>query len=274
MSKLYIDIGGTYLRSELLEKGKVHKEKILSHRVSLNEYLEKRLKRYPDITLIGISFAGQVDHGKILSAPNITVEKADIKRYIEKKYGVVLKIDNDLNCALLAEKQHTEEKNMALLYIGTGMGSAVLEQGNVVRGERNLAYEIGHVPFKKAPFKCGCGKDNCLELFSSGSGLEKWYAYYGLPPMTIEELKCSGDKHAKKIYKNFLEGILRASATIVTLSNPKVLILGGGIIISNPFLKEKVEKKIRKYALSSNLEGLDIALSQFKNASMEGAKLL
>ncbi|BAF72223.1 ROK family protein [Sulfurovum sp. NBC37-1] len=274
MSKLYIDIGGTYLRSELLKNGKTFKEKVSSRGISLSEYLEQKLGAYPDIAEIGISFAGQVDHGKIVSSPNIAVKEYDIKKYIEKKYPVSLKIDNDLNCAMLAEKEDIKRKNMALLYIGTGMGSAVLEQGEIVRGERNLAYEIGHVPFKKAPFRCGCGKDNCLELFSSGSGLKKWYTYYGLPQMTLEELRKSKDKYAKKIYQNFQEGLFRAAATLVTLANPKVLVLGGGVVSANHFLKEKVEKKIGKYALASNLEGLEIKLSQLKNASIEGAKQL
>ncbi|SFV68676.1 Glucokinase [hydrothermal vent metagenome] len=274
MSKLYIDIGGTYLRSELLKNGKIFKEKVPSHTISLSDYLEDKLKTCPDIRKIGISFAGQTNHGKILSSANIGVSEYNIKKYIEKKYHVSLKIDNDINCALLAEKEHSKAKNMALLYIGTGMGAAVLEQGKIVRGESNLAFELGHVPFKKAPFRCGCGKDNCLELFSSGSGLKKWCAYYGLPAMSVEELKHSKNKRARKIYKNFTEGLLRAGATLVTLANPKILVLGGGVILSNPYLKDEVEKKIGEYALASSLEELDLVLSQFKNASMEGAKRL
>ena len=274
MSRLYIDIGGTYLRSELVEKGRTIKEKVSSREISLVDYLEEKLNTFPEIESIGISYAGQVDDGRILMSPNIEIKEPDIKKYIEMRYPVTLKIDNDLNCALLAEKEHTGAKNMVLLYIGTGLGSAGLEQGRIVRGERNLAYETGHVPFKKAPFRCGCGKDNCLELFCSGSALEKWCAHCGLPPMPLEALAHSEEKEARLIYENFLEGLLRAAATLVTIANPKVLVLGGGLVASNHWLKEEMEKKIGEYALASNLEGMEIALSRFENASLEGAKRL
>jgi len=274
VSKMYIDIGGTKLRCELLLNDIILKEEVLSIEVDLIEYIEKKISKYNDINFIGISFAGQVDDGVILSSPNIKIKEKDIKSYIFEKYKIALKIENDLKCALIAERNHTDESNIAMLFTGTGLGSAVLDNGRIVRGEKNIACEIGHIPFKKAPFLCGCGKNNCVELFASGSGLEKWENYYDLPKFDLEELSVSKDKNAKKIYKNFIEALLVAAGNIITLFNPKVLILGGGVIRANPYLLDVIRENIKNYAFLQSCEDLNIIISKLKNSSLEGAKLL
>lgn len=275
MSKLAIDIGGTWLRSELIaERKEPVQEKRSSHSVSLEAYVESMLQTHTDISEVAISFAGQVDDGTIVSAPNIAVKEYNIKKYIESKYPVTLKIDNDLNCALLAERTRTKTAFIALLSIGTGMGSAVLEKGSIVRGAHNLSWEIGHVPFRDAPFQCGCGKHNCLELFCSGSGLEKWYTYYGIPSMTLEALRSAKTSEAMQIYTAFKEALLHAAASLITLANPEELVLGGGIVQANSWLESEVKEEIGDYALASNLAQLTIRKSTIQNASLEGAKLL
>ncbi len=274
MSKLYIDIGGTKLRSELFLDDKIFKEELFSFETDLIKYIEKKICKYNDIDFVGISFAGQVDNGSIFSSPNIRIEQKNIRLYFFEKYKIVVKIENDLNCALMAERNYTDELNVAMLFVGTGLGSSVSDNGRIVRGERNTACEIGHVPFKKAPFLCGCGKDNCLELFASGSGIEKWENYYNLPRFTLEELAVSQDSNAKKIYKNFIEALLMATGGVVTLFNPKVLILGGGIVKDNPYLLNVIKKNIKNYALVQSCESLDIIISKLENSSLEGAKLL
>ena len=270
MSTLIVDIGGTKLRSEF--EGVY--EEYLSKDKDLVLFLEEKLNRYKGIDAVKVSFAGQVNDGVILSSPNIKIKEKNIKEYFEKKYNIVFKIDNDLNCALLAETKRISEKNIALLFIGSGVGSAVLENGAIIRGEKNTACEIGHIPFKKAPFLCGCGKDNCIEIFSGGTGLKKWFEYYKIEWMSLQQIKNSKNKKVKEIYDNFKEGILRAAATLVTLFNPKILILGGGIVNANPYILDIIKNELQKYALKESLKGLEIVISDIKNASLQGAKLL
>jgi len=270
MSKLFIDIGGTKLRCE--QDGKI--QEYFTKEKELTAFLEMKLQNDKTVNAISVSFAGQVDKGVILSSPNINVKVKNIKEYFEKKYHISFKIDNDLNCALLAETKYIDEENIALLFIGSGVGGAVLESNRIIKGEKNIACEIGHIPFKKAPFLCGCGKDNCIEIYGGGAGLAKWFEYYGYEFVKLQELKEAKDKNLQKIYDNFLEAILRAAASLVTLFNPKVLILGGGIIKSNPFLLDIIKKDLDKFALKQSCEGLKIIASRLKNASLEGAKLL
>lgn len=272
--KLFIDMGGTHLRSEIHGLKDVIYQKLPSCDHDLICFIEKCLTDYPDIRFIGISFAGQVYNGEILSAPNITVSKRKIKHHFESRYPLRLEIDNDLNCAVMAEAENLQEGNIAALYIGTGLGSAVVDQGKLIRGYRNQAFELGHIPYKEAPFLCGCKKSNCIELFASGAGLEQWMRYnkkegYDKKP-NLERLKKEGDPLAAV----FEKALLHATATLVTLANPVCLVLGGGIIKENPYLVSLIQEKISTVALSSSLAGLNIVQTRLENAAMDGAKLL
>jgi glucokinase len=276
MKRLAIDIGGTHLRGELWdESSTLTLPRVESSNVGLLAYIEQTLGTYPDIAFIGISYAGQVNGGIILSSPNIDVDESCIKEVIESRYGVRVEIDNDLNCAALAEGADWQCDHLAVLYLGTGTGAAVIEEGRLIRGSRNMAYEIGHIPYRDAPFSCGCGRHNCIELYASGSGMEKWLHHYGSPASPrLERLRDSVIEYEHDIAREFERALLHTAGTLITLSNPRMLVLGGGIIEENPYLVECVRARISEFALTASLESLRIEKSRLRNGSLEGAKLL
>ena len=159
---LYIDMGGTYLRYEIDSKLYIQREH------NIVNLLNKLLKKYP-IKQVNISFAGHTQNNIIYSAPNLDIKKLNLKEYFP---NVEFRIENDLNCAVLAESNYFNEKNIVAFYIGTGAGSGAMIEGNLIKGIKNSALEIGHIPFRKAPFLCGCGKDNCIENFCSGIAIK------------------------------------------------------------------------------------------------------
>lgn len=275
MKKLFIDIGGTYLRSEIYGNGVALREKIKTDSIGLMEYIDIKMGLHSDIEFIGISYAGQVNDGVIIAAPNIHIDKYDIVRHVKSRYKIELKIENDLKCAIIAEATYWKSDNIALLFVGTGIGSAVIENKKLVRGSRNLSYEIGHIPYKEAPFFCGCGRNNCIELYSSGSAISKWLSYYGRNKLAnLIELKNSQIKEERQVAENFEQGLLCAIGTLVTIANPEIVVLGGGVIAQNPYLVDFIKENIKNYALKPSLESLHIELSVLENASLEGAKLL
>jgi len=274
MSRLAIDVGGTWLRYELVGEEEVS-GKFPSKKEPLLDFITSILQRYPHIDAIAVSFAGQVYNGVILSAPNIDIKEPKLKDFVEANFGVSLILENDLNCAALAESVYWNEKELVALYSGTGLGGGLIVDGKIVHGWRNLAGEIGHIPYKTAPFKCGCGKDNCLELYASGSGIKKWIEYFGCKEeANLKELKSSKNPDAVKIAENYTEALIYAAATMVTMMNPKILVLGGGVIERNLELVETVRKRIGDYALLASCEGLIVEKSCIENASLEGAKIL
>lgn len=275
MKKLYIDLGGTYLRSELQNGVERLHETVASQTVPLRAYLDAKLAAEPEIGFVGIAYAGQVNEGVILSAPNIAVDEKNIKAAVEARHGIALEIENDLNCAVMAEAQARNADSIATLSVGTGLGAAVIDGGRLVRGGRNLAFELGHVPYKKAPFACGCGRDNCVELFASGSGMAGWLRHFGSGRSAdLQAFRESDIEYERRIAAAFEAALLYAAGTLVTLANPDLLILGGGIVRQNPYLEEFLRERLEEWALPQALRRLRIETSRLENAPLEGAKLL
>jgi len=273
---LGIDIGGTYLRYELKKNDKsVKKERLASSDIGLCEFLENIFNQEKNITNVFISYAGQVYNGVILSAPNIKIDKQNIKEYIENKYSVKLLIENDVNCAVLAEAKVYDTQDICSIYVGTGLGLGVVSSSMLLKGYSGIATELGHIPYKKSSFTCNCGKSNCIELFCSGSGLLRWKKYYTLDEsLTLQELFESTNSDAKKLYEEFLEALLHALGTTITLFNPQTLVLGGGIIMHNKYLLNSIKAHIQEYAMPLSLRKTKIVVSQLEDAALEGAFLL
>ena len=273
---LAIDAGGTNLRATIYKIGdELISIKEKSDEIGLAAFIEKILISHKDIKTIGISYAGQVKDGIIIDAPNIKVDIAEIKKYFKTKYDMPLYIENDLTCAVIAEAKELKSQNICALYAGTGLGLGVIDDGNIIKGSSNLACEIGHIPYKKAPFKCGCGRDNCIENFISGTGITKWINYYNLTcKPTLEALKNDTNPNSKKIIKEFEEALFYAIGTTITLFNPEILVLGGGVIEANSYLYDKVILNIGNFTLKPTLKSCRIVKSQLSNAPLIGASLL
>ena len=272
--KLFIDVGGTNLRSELHSASEILSEEISSQENDLIDVIENKLATYPTISFIGVSYAGQIYNGEILSAPNLHIRELKIKEYFESRYALRLEIDNDLNCAVRAEANYFHSDSVLAVYVGTGIGSAFIDNGRLVRGANNQALEIGHIPYKKAPFKCGCGKDNCVELFVSASGMNKWMDYYHMPKLYLKELRDSADIKKRDISLGFKDALLFSTATLITLTNPKIIVFGGGVIKNNPYVLEWLKENLAEYTFANSLKNLQIVMSELKNGAMEGVKLL
>ncbi|WP_457749783.1 ROK family protein [Sulfurimonas sp.] len=273
---LGVDIGGTYIRYEIKDKHISLKKALLkSTQLGLSAFLDNILQQYPAIDTVCIAYAGQVQNGVILSAPNINIDKKNIKAYIEAKYKVKLFLQNDVNCAVLAESALYKSGEICAVYIGTGLGLGAISNNTLLKGAQNIATELGHIPYKETPFTCNCGKTNCIELFCSGSGLDKWKKYYNLDTkMTLQELKESKCNEAQEIYNEFFQALLHALGIVVTLFNPKILVLGGGINLHNKNILVEVKKNINHYALPLAAKNVTIVHTQLKDAALEGAFLL
>ena len=137
-----------------------------------------------------------------------------------------------------------------------------------------MAFEIGHIPYKESPLLCGCGRRNCIELYASGSGMAKWLNHYGSEALPdLDRLKGSnGDERCVAV--EFEEALLRAAGVLISLANPEILVLGGGVMAQNSYLVTLLREKLKHYALSPSLQGLRIEMSVLENAPLEGAKLL
>lgn len=180
---LGIDIGGTWIRVEkisfdrkVLGKYKIrnpqNKEKIFS---IIHEILTKET----DITHIGIASAGRIDvESGIVTFASENIKNwtgVNLKEEILKMVNIEPIVDNDANAATFAQWSETQEKNMVLITVGTGIGSGAIVNGRLLRGKSGGAFEIGHILYPENKLICTCGKVGCIETLIKADKLRVAY---------------------------------------------------------------------------------------------------
>ncbi len=273
-----MDVGGTNIRCRIIDDKNevVGSEYMSTQDTGLVKAIELILGKY-GVDTVGISYAGQVNNGAILSSPNIKVDEPHIQAYFMEKHSVRLLIENDLKCAALAEYDYWGcNTTMVAASIGTGFGSAIVEKGRLLTGLSNLAGEIGHAPYKYSEIPCGCGNHYCIEASCSGSALQRWIDHYHLPvgKDMMQSLKDMDNSEAGQILDNFHEGMLFAVGSLISIINPELVVLGGGVIHKNNYLVDLVNENVGRYSLPAARKQAKIVLSRLEDAPIKGAELL
>lgn len=267
----FFDIGGTNFRYEIYRDSLlIHKDSTKSNSFNVFNRVEEIAKSY-NLSRVGISFAGQVDKGRVISSPNIKIEPFDIASYF-LSLGIECRVENDLKAIALAHRDIAD--SFVALFIGSGFGGAIVDHGELFRGEINLAGEVGHIPYKKSPFMCGCGGDGCLELFCSGLALKRWIEYRNLDiSPTLQALKNSKNEDAKEIVENFYDALMLLINTLAPLLNIKTFILGGGVVEQNGDIIDFIKDRL-SHSNSTFLSNISIEKSSIKDAGIKGARML
>ena len=195
---------------------------------------------------VGIGFPGAIkakdQRVNCANVPAIQAQTlaADLSALLDRE----IKLENDANCFLLSECYGGSGDNCATVLavtLGTGVGGAIFVNGAIHRGLNSFAGEIGHYPIPatmllKYPdlprFSCGCGRQMCLETYSSGTGLCNLYhyysGYYAQGPEIINKYQ-TGDKVAGRVLNIYLDLLAAGLATIILVLDPEAIVLGGGL---------------------------------------------
>ena len=164
--KLSIDIGGSFIKAaivDLKDKKILNEKKIptFSHSDKALENLFNIISEelITEVDSICIAFAGQIDNktGYVIYSPNLFFSDLPLKSLLEEKFKKRVYIDNDVNAAAWGEYKFGAGKgfsNIVTIFVGTGIGGAIISNGNLVRGKKNAAGEIGHICVKKGGEKC------------------------------------------------------------------------------------------------------------------------
>lgn len=272
-----IDIGGTAIKygviaddGRILIKDKMDTEAYKGGPEILNKVfriVENYLEKYK-LAGICISTAGMVDTEKgeiFYSSPLIPrYAGTKFKEELERRFSIPCEVENDVNCAGLAERisgAAIDSKVTLCLTIGTGIGGCILIDRNVFHGFSNSACEVGYMHMLDSDFQT-LGATSILTkkvAERKQDSEEIWDGYH-----IFEEAK-KGDEICIAAIDEIVDIIGMGIANICYVINPEIVVLGGGIMAQDIYLKPKIEKAIKKYLLPSISEKTRLEFAMHQN---------
>jgi glucokinase len=240
--RLALDFGGTRLSAGLVE---LPAGRLLAHleapsppdgdagRAAMLELAGRLLEQAPAHT-IGVSFGGPVASDGRTVRRSMQVpgwEDFPLAQFLEDRLGLPAAIANDGAAAALAEARLGAGQGFRVtLYVtvSTGIGGGLALDGQVYRGERGWAGEIGHLCALPGGPVCSCGRSGCLEALASGRAIGRAYGA-GRTARQAAEAAAAGDARAADIWAQAMEHLGIGLASAANLLNPGVIVLGGGV---------------------------------------------
>src|SRR5439155_13038590 len=180
----------------------------------------------------------QVDFatGRVLASVNIPLEGVALRQDLEARLGVPVYVDNDANCAALAEAQITDggpARYLVMLTLGTGVGGGLVIDGRIFRGATGLGAELGHVVIDADGPECpgNCPNRGCLEALCSGTALERdasAQAGRRVSGREVVEAARNGDAEALGLLERLGTNLGVGIAGLVNAFEPEHVVIGGG----------------------------------------------
>lgn len=297
MYAIGIDIGGTNTDIGLVNpQGEVVARKNLptGQYSDANQYADdlantiKALIDEQKVEVKGIGIGapnGNFYTGCIENAPNLNMKgNIYLAKMMEERLHIPAVITNDANAAAYGEMVYGGAKGMKhfiMFTLGTGVGSGIIVDGKLLYGHDGFAGELGHTIIFPNGRPCKCGRQGCLEQYTSAGGIRKTCLemmeqdpYYDgiLSKIPAEELDSKaigdaanqGDILALRVFE-FTGGILGlAMANAVAFSSPEAIFLMGGPVKAGEVLLEPVRKSFNLNVLSNYKDKVKIMVSQLK----------
>lgn len=220
------------------------------------------------VRAIGIAAAGFVDAQgeRVRFAPHLPWQDEGVRARLQERWSAPVVLDNDANCAARAEVTYGAigaAETALLITMGTGIGGAVVIEGEVLRGFNGMAGEFGHMQVVEGGRGCECGGTGCWEQYSSGSALARLareavvagepttltQACGGDPeqltgPMVTEAAR-AGDAVALRAFGRVGEWLGVGTANLVAAFDPEIVVVGGGLSAAGDLLLEPARAALR-----------------------------
>ncbi len=250
--RLGIDLGGTKIEGALIDvDGRIaRRERVATPRDSFERTIEqitgvvRRLEAHADRECsLGVCHPGSVSPttGLHRNANSTALNGCDLRGSLESALGREVRTANDANCFALSEAVDGAAAGASVVFgviLGTGVGGGIVIDGRVLEGCNAVAGEWGHIPMpgigddEMPKHQCSCGQQGCLELFLSGTGIERLWGLDGHAPLTAEQIaqrSQEGDARAIVAMERHAAMTARALGVIVNTLDPDCVVLGGGV---------------------------------------------
>jgi len=295
-----IDVGGTNIKFGLVNsQGKIVKQRHLRTRKygrdkaklikglieSVRLLLRQSKIKHAKVSGIGIGLPGLIDpiKGIVHFLPNIPGwRNVPLKKIFEKELHIKTFLENDVKLITLAEWKFGAGqgvKNLVCITLGTGVGSGLILNNRLYRGERFVAGEIGHIPLNEKGPNCGCGGYGCFERYVGNRYiLKKAEKIFRKPHIDFPDIRRLSKKRDKRIslfWKEMATHIGNGLVGVVNLLNPALIIIGGGVSNNHRFLFPTIRKVIRRRAMPVQASMVKIVRAKLGDkAGIIGANVL
>ncbi len=286
------DLGGTQLkygllddRNKLVFNGKAATPSDIGNLVELFrelwETLEKRDRRKIQAVGFGIPGIFSLKEQKTIQSPNIPeLNNFDLHGALSRFMKVPFWLDNDANMAAYGEYRCGAGKgirDLILLTLGTGVGSGIIIDGELLHGQCGFAAEMGHIIVNPEGEKCNCGSHGCLETEASAGAIVRNYRRL-VPtrePLAAEDIAARakrGNQAARKSFEQAGYYLGIGLATAINMLNPKKILLGGGVMTSGELLLPSTIEEARRRSYRASFDCCSIEKASLGNdAGLMGA---
>ena len=286
MKTAVIDIGGTAIKAGIFENGKVTQVREYQTQAwrgaeAVLQSVIEIIEAGPAADAIGVSTTGQIDavEGKVsFAGPNIPgYQGLEIGKILSDHFGVRAAVENDVNAAALGEAHYgagrTKGDFLCLTY-GTGIGGAIIENGELYRGHHYAAGEFGGIVVHPEDCNRTDPFSGCYERYASVTAL------VDQAKKVCAELTSGRDifAHAKEpevaaVINDWVDEIAIGLVTLIHIFNPSAILLGGGVM-NQKILPAKIQQQVTP-AIMESFRDVQILKTQLGNeAGMYGAAYL
>ena len=249
---------------------------------------------------VGVGVAGQIqaDSGLVHFAPNLDWREVPLKADLEKALDLPVVVTNDVRAITWGEWLFGAGKgvdDLICMFVGTGIGGGVVAGGKMLAGSSNTAGEIGHITIDMHGPLCTCGNRGCLEVFAGGWAIgaraqniarthpEEAKMLLQLADNKRENLTAEivatayhkSDPVALHLVGEATEALAAGMVSLINTFNPRLIILGGGVIDGLPEIIDQLDAKVRWRCLSAAATRLGIVAARLGGeAGVVGAAAL
>ena len=285
-----VDLGGTKISTALstLEgnilsqtvvptNAKEGEEAVLNRIIgTIEEVIHGAEVNAEDIQAIGIGSPGPLDaaKGTIITTPNLPFKNYNVVQPINDKFNIPVYLDNDANVAAIGEFMFGAgkgKKNIVFFTVSTGVGGGAVLNGKAYRGNTSNALEIGHMTVAPNGPRCNCGNIGCLEAVSSGTAIGRigreavatnvetsLRKYDNITSFEVFTEAANGDEVAKDIIDTALNYLGIGVANAISIFDPEMVIIGGGVSKVGNIIFERVQAVVNKRCFKSMAASCEI----------------
>lgn len=290
-NRIGIDLGGTKIEGVVLDAAHVPVQRIriatesergYAHIVDRVGALARQLLALaPGVDVIGIGTPGAVSRrtGRMKNCNTVCLNGEDLPADLGRSVGRPVIVENDANCFALAEAVAGAGRGAALVFgviMGTGVGGGWVYKGDLLRGQQHIAGEWGHHCLDGNGPACYCGQRGCVERYLSGPAVAERYRERGGDAVSMHEVVArarAGEVLATAIVDEFFDRFGRALANVVSIIDPDVIVLGGGLSNIDE-LYDRGRASVARYVFNDELRTPIVRHALGDSAGVIGAALL